>query len=184
MTLELDKYQVEIYLDNEFEKESADNIHNYDSIYLEESDYKFSTIVGIIVHENDKKLKSAVISANGGATEIHESSILTENDRIIICCSDTIFCLSIPDLILKWKTKADDATCFQIFKYKDSFIVHGELAISRLDNSGNILWQQTDSDIFTTFTGIDDFRILDDFILAKVWGHRTFKIDFNGNRIK
>jgi len=29
---------------------------------------------------------------------------------------------------------------------------------------------------------LEDFRIMDDFIMAKVWG--SFKIDFNGNRIK
>jgi hypothetical protein len=59
--------------------------------------------------------------------------MIIEDKRLLICCSDSIFCLSIPDLTLLWRTRADEATCFEILKYQDSYIVHGELEILRLD---------------------------------------------------
>lgn len=183
MRLDSEKYHIDVNLVNDYNADSADNLINYDLKYLDFSGFKYSTIIGIKVSDY-AVIKSAVIGGSGGATGVFKNSALIDNDKIIICCSDTIYCLSIPDLTLRWKTQADDATCFQIFKYNDSYIVHGELAISRLDNAGKILWQQTDSDIFATLQGIDDFRIMDDFILAKVWGHKTVKIDFNGKRIK
>ena len=41
-----------------------------------------------------------------------------------------------------WRTQADQATCFEIYKYEDSYIIHGEFEISRLDKDGKIIWQQ------------------------------------------
>jgi ABC-type ATPase with predicted acetyltransferase domain len=43
--------------------------------------------------------------------------------------------------ILLWWTKADQATFFEINKYQESDIIHGELEISRLDKDGKITWQ-------------------------------------------
>lgn len=82
-----------------------------------------------------------------------------------------------------WKTKADQATCFEIFKHKDDYIVHGELEISRLDKNGNIVWQQGGRDIFTTLDGKDDFAITDEYILATDWANRKYKFDFDGKII-
>jgi hypothetical protein len=67
---------------------------------------------------------------------------------------------------LIWKTQADQATCFEIFKFKDSYVVHGEMEISRIDLNGNIMWQNSGADIFTTEKGINDFEITNSFIQA------------------
>jgi len=86
-------------------------------------------------------------------------------------------------LSLLWRTKADRATCFEIYKYQDSYIIHGELEIARLDKNGKILWQQSGSIIFTTLDGKDNFIITDNYILATDWENRKYKIDFNGQLI-
>ena len=75
----------------------------------------------------------------------------------------------------------DQGTCFEIYKYQDSYIIHGELEISRLDKDGKILWQRSGADIFTTQDGKDDFRIMKNYILATDWENRKYKFDFNGN---
>lgn len=152
--------------------------------YLDESECKCSSKHGIVVFRDDERIKSAIIGASGGSTGIHDTAVIIENDRLLICCADSVFCLSIPSLELLWHTIADTATCFEIFKYEDAYIVHGELNISRLGRNGNIRWQQSGADIFTTVDGKDDFIMTQDFILARDWENREYKFDYNGHVIK
>ena len=129
-------------------------------------------------------MTSAVIGTTGGGTEIGKNSTIIEDDRFLICCSDSVFCLSIPDLALLWRRQADEATCFEIFKYQDSYIVHCELNISRLNKNGEVLWQQSGADIFTTLDGKNDFIITENYILATDWENRQYKFDFNGTELQ
>lgn len=178
-----DKYRIYIYADKTFTEGSADNVNQYDFVYFENSEYRFPSVFGIKTFIDDTLIKSAVIGSIGGGTGIHDTSTILEKDRLLICCSDTIFCLSIPELTVLWRTQADQATCLEIYKYQDSYIVHGELEISRLDKDGKILWQKSGADIFTTLDGKDDFTITDNYILATDWENRKYKFDFNGQLI-
>jgi len=178
-----DKYRIDIYSDQTFTEGSADNVTQYDFVYFDKSKYDFPSAFGIKIFEGDTLLKSAVIGSVGGGTAIHDTSTIIENDRFLVCCADTVFCLSVPDLTLLWQTIADQSTCFEIYKYHDSYIIHGELEISRLDKDGNILWQQSGADIFTTLDGKDDFAITDKYILATDWENRKYKFDFDGQSI-
>ncbi len=161
-----------------------DSSDKYDLVYFDSTEHVFPTIIGIKVNNEDGLLKSALLGALGGGTTVHKTSFIPEQDRIVICCSDTIFCLSIPDLSLIWKTKADEATCFEIFEYQEDYIVHGELEISRLGHTGNILWQQGGADIFVSLNGAnDDFAVTKEYILATDWDGNKYKFDFDGNII-
>jgi outer membrane protein assembly factor BamB len=179
-----DKYRINIYADHTFIEGSADNVNQYDFFYFDKSKYHFPSVFGIKIFQDNTLIKSAVIGSIGGGTAIHDTSTIIEKDRLLICCSDTIFCLSIPDLTLLWRTQADQVTCFEIYKYQDSYIIHGELEISRLDKDGKILWQQSGADIFTTLEVKDSFVVTDNYILATDWENRKYKFDFNGIIIK
>jgi len=183
MIFGIGEYKVELKVDETFTKNSADNVHDYSNVYFDESEFEFQTKIGLKLFENGDLSNSAIIGSIGGGTGIHENSQIIEEDRILICCSDSIFCLSVPELDLVWKTQADQAACFEIFKYKDSYIVHGELEISRLDSSGQIMWQQSGGDIFTTPEGENDFKITEEYIKATDWENRSYKFDFDGNPI-
>lgn len=178
-----EKYRIDIYADQTFKEGSVDNVNQYDLVYFKKSEYVFPTVFGIKIYQDNKLLKSAVIGAIGGGTGIHNNSTIIEEDRLLVCCSDNVFCLSIPDLTLLWQTQADQATCFEIYKYLDSYIVHGEYEISRLDKDGRLIWQQSGADIFTTLDGKDSFEITDNYILATDWENRKYKFDFNGQAI-
>ncbi|RKS02889.1 hypothetical protein [Flavobacterium sp. 102] len=179
----MDRYRIDIYLEEDFDERSKENVSKYDFAYFEESEFRCTSIVGIKVFENNIEIKSAVIGSSGGGTGIYDNSVIIESNRILICCSHSIFCLSIPELNLLWQTKADSTTCFGIYKYKDSYIIHGELQISRLNQNGEIIWQQSGEDIFITLDGKDNFEITDEFILAKDWENRKYKFDYNGQEI-
>jgi hypothetical protein len=174
------QYKIDIYRDEKFSKGSVDNLHKYDIEHFDESEYVFPTMFGIKVYKDNNLLTSAIIGSTSGGTGIHKTSVIYEDARLLICCSDSIFCLSIPDLKLFWQTKADQATCFEIYKYQDSYIVHGELEISRLDKNGKIIWQQGGADIFTTIDGRQDFELTDNFIIATDFENRVYKFDYEG----
>jgi len=187
--ISIGNYRVDIFTDSVSNYSENDNVHKYDFVYIHEDDYECSTIIGIKIYENDAYendviLKSALIGASGGATGVYKNSFVYELNKIIICCSDTVFCLSTPDLSLLWMTQADMACCFEIFKYKNDYIVHGELQVTRLGSGGNIIWQQSGADIFTRLNSEkDDFLLTENYILATDWDNRKYKFDFDGNII-
>ncbi|PCJ64855.1 MAG: hypothetical protein COA58_11305 [Bacteroidetes bacterium] len=173
-------YTIELIRDENYSENSTDNFISYDKIHFMESEYIFPTKIGLKSSENGKLISSAIIGSIGGGTGIHLNSQIIEKDRIIVCCSDSVFCLSIPNLDLIWKTQADPASCFEIFKFNESYIIHGEMEISRLNLNGEVMWQKSGADIFTTEKGTDDFEITESYIKATDWGNRTYKFDFNG----
>lgn len=174
------KYQIEIYLEESYAKDSSDNLNKYDYSYFDEFDYN-STFIGIKVFENERLKATTIIGSDGGNTGINTNSKIIEENRVLICCGNKIFCLSIPELKLLWKTKADQMTCFEIYKKEDFYIVHGELEISKLDEYGTILWQKSGADIFTTISGENDFELNEKYIVAKDWENRIYKFDYDGN---
>ena len=177
------KFRIDIFSDQTFISGSAENNYQYDLEHLDKKTELFSTVFGIKLFEGRKLLKSAVIGSVGGATVLHKTSTIIDNDRILICCADSVFCIAIPDLSLLWQKQVDAATCFQIFKYQDSYIIHGELCISRIDKEGKILWQRGGKGVFATVDGKEDFLITENYIWATDWEHRKYIFDFDGQQI-
>ena len=179
-----EKYDIEIYGDPIFLQDLSDSLKQYDNFYFDQNEFRPTSIHVIKIYQNSNLLKSVAIAATGGNTGIHENSALIDINQLLICCSNSIFCLSIPDLTLLWCTPTDQATCFGIYNLQDTYIIHGEFEISRLDKTGNILWQQSGADIFITPEGKYDFTITENYILVSDWDHRKYKFDFNGQIIQ
>ncbi len=178
-----EKYRIVMYEDATFTENSTDIVHPYDVTYIRASDYRIPSIFGISIYHDGVLLKSVCIGSDGGATSIHQTSTIIDNDRLVVCCSDSVFCLSIPELSLEWRTQADDITCFQIFSYQDSYIIHGECCISRLSKDGEILWQQGGADIFVNIDGADGCVLTDNSIVATDFTNRKYTFDFSGKII-
>ena len=177
----IEKYKIEIFTDETYKVGSADNINKYDFEYLEAENKYNSTFVGVKIYENQKLVKSTIIGSEGGNSGISENSKVIEENRIVICCADKIFCLSFPELNLLWKTKTDEISCFEIFKKDNFYIIHGEMEISKLNENGKILWQKGGADIFTTISGENVFELNENHIIATDWENRTYKFDYEGN---
>lgn len=149
----------------------ADFLNEYDAIYIAPSAYQPTSVQFIklirfddFLQEN-RVIKQVIVGATGGGTGLQKTGTLLDNDQLVTCCSDTVFSISIPDLNLLWQTKADWGTCFQLFKMKDDYIVHGEMEITRLNKQGNIVWQHSGADIFVTFDSSENFHIDGDYFL-------------------
>ncbi len=183
MSIQLNYKDWEIKLFNEhfYSIKSTDNIRAYDYTYFNEGEQRYSNDSqhGIEVYFHEDLIKSAIIISGGGATNVHESCFVIDEDRLLICCANSLFCLELPFLKLLWQANPDHCTCFQIFKHGNGFIIHGELDISKLDINRNVIWTFAGNDIFTTPTGEDTFKIINDVIYAENWDNVIFELNAN-----
>ena len=177
-------FTIEVFDEPTYKFGSADNKFNYSKHYFSDGAMEYPTSKhGVKIFQDDKEIYNCIIIGSGGATVVHQNSSLIDNDQLVICCCNTIFCLSLPDLELKWKNNADQATCFQIFKHQSEYIIHGEMQVVKLDKDGEVKWIFGGSDIFVSIDNEDEFKIVNDGILLTDFAKTKYKIDFNGKSI-
>ncbi|EHQ04703.1 hypothetical protein [Leptonema illini] len=106
---------------------------------------------GLEVYLNGALCSSAILGSSGGGTGVHQRSCIITETQCIVAVGDRIVALSLPGLLIRWQTKADEATCFGLHLSPDGLhvIVHGELAISMFTLDGELLWAFCGKDIFT-----------------------------------
>jgi hypothetical protein len=182
--LVLERHIIKFYDEADYSFGSSDNIKKYDQIFISGYNTILTSQIGIELFEDEKLKSSCLIGSEGGGTGITENSILISYGGLVICCSNTIFKLTIPDLNLEWKTISDNSTCFGIHCLDSNYVVHGELEITKLDKEGRIIWQKSGRDIWTTAEGIDDFAVYENYILATDWDYYRYKFDFDGNLLE
>ncbi len=161
---------------------STDNIRNYDYLYFADGCDKGNYISRHAII-NNVNFKKVLLIATGGGTGIHQNSYLIDESLILICVSDSIFCIELPNMSLKWNVKADPGTCFGIYKFQNGYIAHGEEDIAYLNAEGKIEWSFSGRDIFTTLDGNDEFIIMEDCILVTDWEGYKYRIGKDGKEI-
>ncbi len=176
--LNYQEYRIEIFNDETYTKNSADNLNQYDFEYSNDDSSHIHSKHGIRILKGNGIIKSAILLSSDGTAIV---AAILNNDDLAICVGSHIFSINIPSLKLNWKIKADSAACFGVYWKNNSYIVHGELEISQIDQHGKMKWQFSGKDIFTTPKGDLDFMIKDDGIFVKDWEYNQYKIDFNGN---
>jgi len=163
---------------------SSDNNFAYPKHYFGDNASEYPTSKhGVKIYKDNQIIDSCIIIGSGGATSVHQTSSLLYEDQLLLCCCDTVFCLMLPHLSLKWQTKSDQATCFQIFKQQDDYIIHGELQVTKLDRNGNKKWEFGGADIFVNIDNCEEFRVESDGILLTDFANTKYKIDFDGKLI-
>lgn len=182
--LVLERQVIKFYDEADYKLDSTDNIKTYSKTFISGDKNILTSQIGIELFEDDNLKSSCLIGSEGGGTGITGNTTMISYGGLVICCSNTVFKLTIPDLNLEWKTVADSATCFGIHFLDKDYIVHGELDITRLDKDGKIVWQNGGRDIWITAEGIDDFAVYDNYILATDWDYNRYKFDFDGKLLE
>lgn len=178
------EYSVEVFDDPTFSSRSADNLVSYDRVYIDHTEYQSTSKHGIRVTKEGQSISSAIICGTGGATGINDNSFLITDDDLLICCCDTVYSFTLPQLTLNWKRELDPATCFGIYPFKDDFIIHGELEIRRIDRAGNVKWDFSAKDIFVTQDGKEALKFTGDKIEVTDWDGDTYVLSENGQVTK
>lgn len=178
------EFIIEVYNDQFYSVGSADNINEYNKIFFGDNATEYPTSKhGVRIIEQDKIVDNCLIVGSGGATTVHEKSSLINKNQLVICCCNSLFCLSLPTLDIEWITVADPVTCFQVFEHNNEYIVHGEMQVAKLDIFGKIKWEFGEGDIFASMDNQEEFRIVSDGILLSDFAKTQYKIDFNGQLI-
>ena len=96
--------------------------------------------------------------------------------RFVICSGSTTFIqLAVNQWVLIF------ALHCKLYKYKDSYIIHGEIEITRLDQSGRIIWQVSARDIFVNIENNEPtFKMLENYIELMDWQGYRYKLSYDG----
>lgn len=182
--LVLEDSTISLFEESDHRADAADNSNQYTKAYFNGDESEAISKTGIRVEKDGQTVASCIIGSVGGTTGIHPNSSLISYGGLVVCCANSVFKLSLPDLQLEWKTEVDTATCFELFYLDEDYLVHGEMEITRLNKNGQILWSQSGGDIFTTAEGDGGFVIYDDYILATDWEYNQYKFDYDGNLLE
>jgi len=183
MIFEKDNFQIEIVDELNYNHDLTTNSFKYEEQFLVDSNFVLPSKFGVKLLKNGVNVGSALIGAEGGATGVHEFSQVIEHNRILICCSDSVFCLDLPSLNLNWVTKVDEITAFGIVKIKEGYIIHGELEITRINTDGVVVWQNGGADIFVLPDGDENFHLEDNYIKVLDWSGKIYKWDLEGKSL-
>jgi hypothetical protein len=177
-------FTIEVINEPTYKFGSSDNKFTYSKYYFADGAAEYPTSHhGVKIYQDDHIIESCIVIGSGGATGVHQNSSLLDVDQLLLCCCDTVFCLTLPHLTLKWQTRSDPATCFQIFMQQDDYIIHGELQVTKLDRDGNKKWEFGGADIFVSIDNEEEFRLENDGILLTDFAKTKYKIDFDGKLI-
>lgn len=178
------EYQINIYNESTYTVGSTDNVNSYDKVYFGDNAREYPTSKhGISIIQNGEIVNKCLIVGSGGSTTIHKHSSARYKSQLLICCCNSVFCITLPDLELKWVKVLDIVTCFQIFEHNNNFIIHGEIQVSKIDSNGKLKWQFGGQDIFVSIDNQEEFKIEEDGILLCDFANTFYKIDFDGKLI-
>jgi hypothetical protein len=175
--------RIKIFDDRSFTP-GSDNIHTYLSYYYSQDEMDYHNLYhGVKIFDGDTEIDSCLLLGSGGTTGIHQTSSLLDGNQLLICCGDSLFCLTLPLLELKWSIQVDMATCFQVLKHQNDYLVHGEVEISRINRKGEIKWTFMGADIFVSIKGDESFTLQPNHIALIDFERNRYEIDFDGRLI-
>jgi hypothetical protein len=156
-----------------YDVRSADNVSAPDQEYFIDDDgYRPASRHRVTIRRSDGLATSRVLLAGGGASGIHQHSAFVRGDTCFIAVGPFVCALELPTLRLLWHTRVDPATCFGVYDAPiyASIVSHGELEISRLSYSGQLLWSAGGRDILS-----EGFELHE---------HHAEAVDFDGTRYR
>lgn len=150
---------------------SADNVRRYDTEVDLTDGYRPSSVHGVIVDGRP----TLVIGDAGGASGVHDHSLLILDSRAFVAVGAHVVCFTIGNLHPDWALKTDEATCFGVYydREHDALISHGELTISRFSGDGEMIWSAGGVGIFS-----EGFSLLPEHIEAIDFDHMVYHFDY------
>lgn len=157
---------------------------------LSDGGTSMSSHLDIRVFKGEEELNHLSVEVHGTAFLYTASNpkegatVIAESDSLYISCGDTIYSFQIPRLKINWTYCPDQFELYEMYKLENDLLVRGELAIHRIDKSGNSIWRFGGRDIFVSMEGEEEVKVFDEFIILTDFNGDKYKIDYNGKIIE
>ncbi len=158
--------------------------YKYAALYtlegVQQDDLEHGPVYGVILRGSEGVVASCLICAGGAHCPPTADSVLAVQDNLVLSIGNSICCLAIPTLALRWSAIVDTVCCYAVHSSPDhiGFITHGELEIAKVDFSGKIMWTVSGGDIFSR-----EFAILDDHVEVTDWNSYKYRIELSSGRV-
>ena len=121
----------------------------------------------------------ALFANSGGTSGVHEHSAVFVDGFLYLAVGDSVICLSLLPFQVRWKFKADDATCFGVYydQPHNALLSHGELSITRFNRDGTVVWAASGADIFS-----EGFSLHSQYVEAIDFGGRLYKFKYSDGK--
>jgi hypothetical protein len=173
--------EIEIIKDDQYSRNSSDNIYSYKNIYDDKSDYPSK--IGIFLKDDIGGVINSAIILNHGFSSGLPGSWMTVEDVLFVLIGDCLYRVKLPELTVLTSSVADFSYTIELFRVNDKIVVHGEQDISCFDLDGNKLWSFSGEDIFVSVEGRNPIEITDKCIKLIDFNNREYLIDFDGKPI-
>ncbi len=139
--------------------------------------WQLSSIHGIVLDGEP----AAVFGASGGATGVHEHSLLCIRSRCYLAVGPYVVCFNTRPFKYYWSKQLDYATCFGVHynKDRDILISHGELEIVCFTPQGEKVWTASGRDIFT-----GEIILMPDHIEVTDFYGNLYQIDYTNGQVR
>lgn len=181
MVLKYIDYEIDLVNDEQSATGTTNNLNKYDFSYGDDTNY--TTKHGVLLKRYGEVVKSAILFGNKGQTTVHHRSAIVFDDMLIVCVSNSIFCLYLPTLELRWVREIDEVACLQIFKTSESYLIHGEMAITRIEFTGDVIWKFSGEDIFVSKNESSIIKLTARGIEITDWNGKEYLLGYDGTLI-
>ena len=170
------EYKVMIQEDQTFTIDSTDNIA-YQYIF---NPYQYTKndkikVFQIDIQNQQKNIRIALI---GSFYSYMQDCAILEEEVLIVLMNHVISKISLHTFqLVQSKLLKQFGTYFSIYKYKNGYVIYGEIDIVGLDTDLNIIWTYSGKDIFVTQSGEEAFKICGDTIYLIDWNGEKYQIN-------
>ena len=178
---QIDKYFVEITLDETYTIDSADN-KRYDYV-LNPSNKRRGDMYKVL-HISIKGVQNVDIALIGDYYTYPEDCAILEGDTLTVLQNDYITQIDLMSVQIIAGYELDVfGTTFSIYRMSDGYLIYGEIEIIKLDNEFNVAWKFSGRDIFVSILGNNAFEIAEQSIKLYDFEDNFYEIDFDGKLI-
>ena len=181
LRLEAGPLKVAFWIDHTYTRNSADNVHAYDREVAFTSGAPHTwQAVGVRVSEGERVLGSAVLLVPLGCRGPDAETIVARPGTVYLSAGTEVAALDLPSLRVQWETESSIGCVMGLHEVpgEDALIVHGEIAVARVEPDGRVPWEQAGRDIF-----IGELRIVGDAVEVTDWNGDLYRFRLSDGEV-
>jgi hypothetical protein len=159
-------------------------------IQITDSD-DWTSILAIEISKRDLLFKRVLVTGIVGGCYLHIAndedkgqSVKLDGRNLILSLGVTLISINLKSATVEWMISPDMAEIFEFYDLGNDILLRGELAIYRIDKSGQVKWSYGGRDIWVNIDGRNEVTIMNDKIVLIDFQSNEYWINYEGGTIK